>query len=170
VASPPFLFKRSTATSPFDLFSRMGRPTRSTPKSASATPGKVQTTPTRSSRARPNKKSKYFEPSSDDGDSSFDDDKLEPTPDSDSVVPSETEEDEPPKKKTKVTPKKPTPQKSTQKLKSSREKKEYSVEEPWETFIPKEDTPDSGDVAYENSTLHPNTLSFLKGVFDFDVY
>ena len=78
-------------------------------------------------------------------------------------------EDEPPKKKSKVSPKKATPQKSTQKSKSSKEK-EDSDEEPWETFVPKEDTPDSGNVSYENSTLHPNTLSFLKGVFDFDVY
>ena len=71
----------------------MGRPPRSTPKSASTTARKAQRTPTRPSRARSKEKSKYFEPSGDDEDSSFEDDKLEPTSDPGSVVPSETEED-----------------------------------------------------------------------------
>jgi len=170
VASPSLTIDIDITILSIGPLSRMGRPTRSTRKSASATPKKAQPTPTRPSRARSNKKSKHFEPSGDDEDSSFDDDKLEPTSDSDSAVPSETEEDEPPKKKTKVSPKKPTPQKSTQKSKPSKEKKKDSDEEPWETFIPKEDAPDSGDVSYENSSLHPNTLSFLKGVFNFNAY
>jgi hypothetical protein len=36
-------------------------------------------------------------------------------------------------------------------------------EEPWETFIPKEPSPDAGDMEYQNSTIHPNTLHFLEG-------
>ena len=38
-----------------------------------------------------------------------------------------------------------------------------SDEEPWETFVPKEDTPDAGDIPYRNNTIHPNTLQFLRG-------
>jgi hypothetical protein len=141
----------------------MARPSRSTPKSVSTTPKKPQPTPTRPLRARGNEKSKHFEPSSDEDGSSFDDDELEPTSESE-LTPSETEEDEPPRKKSKVTPKKTvTPQKST---KGRRGKKEESIEELWETFIPKEDTPDAGDVPYENSRIHPNTLHFLKGTRD----
>lgn len=138
----------------------MARPSRSTPKSVSTTAKNSQSTPTRPLRARTSKKSKYFEPSSDDNDASYDDE-VEPTSESE-PTPTETEEDEPPRKKSKVTPKKTvTPQKRT---KGRRGRKEESTEEPWETFIPNEDSPDSGDVPYENSRIHPNTLHFLKGM------
>jgi hypothetical protein len=102
---------------------------------------------------------------------SFDDSEGDSTSDSDSSL-SDTEEDEPPKKKTKVTPKKvtprttpkTTPKKSTAKSRLSKGGKEVSEdEEPWETFIAKEDTPEVGDIPYRDETIHPNTLHFLKG-------
>jgi hypothetical protein len=138
----------------------MARPSRSTPKSVSTISQNPQSTPARPLRARASEKSKYFEPSSDDDDS-FDDDELQSSSESE-VTPSETEEDEPPRKKSKVTPKKTvTPQKSA---KGRRGKEEESNEEPWETFIPNEDSPDSADVPYEGSRIHPNTLHFMKGM------
>ena len=82
---------------------------------------------------------------------------------------SETEEDEPPKKRSKATPtkgtKKTPPKKVRPKGRSSKGKDEKSgSEEPWETFIPKEPTPDAGDVEYHDTMIHPNTMKFLKGI------
>jgi hypothetical protein len=76
------------------------------------------------------------------------------------VTPTETEDEEPPKKKSKVTPKKSSSKKPTPKKTIS---KDESDEEPWETFVPKEGTPDAGDRPYTPNTIHPNTLQFLKG-------
>ena len=148
----------------------MVRATRSTPKSNNSTPKKTQRvlhTPKRSPRIPKNKRSKYFElPTDDDEVSSFDQ-KSEPS-DSDSL-PAETEDDEPPKKKSKSTPQviiKATPKKTiaTKVVSKKRKSNEESDEEPWETFIPKEDTPDAGDILYTSTMIHPNTLHFLKGI------
>ena len=144
----------------------MARPSRSTQKSTTSRTNKPRSVPKRSSRARRNEKSKHFETPSEDEDSSFDDATVDPTSESE-PAPSESEEDEPPKKKKKSTSKKgivkTTPQKRTGKGKSKKEEDED--EEPWETFVPKEATPDAGDVEYQNNTIHPNTLQFLKGIF-----
>jgi len=47
--------------------------------------------------------------------------------------------------------------------KSNKLAAQESDEEPWETFVPKEPSPDAGDMDYQNSTIHPNTLHFLTG-------
>jgi hypothetical protein len=111
---------------------------------------------------------------------SFDDSEGDTTSESESSL-SDTEEDEPPRKKNKVTPKKQTPRntpkttpkttpkKSTAKSRLSKGGKEVSEdEEPWETFIAKEDTPEAGDIPYRDETIHPNTLHFLKGKLEMD--
>jgi hypothetical protein len=115
------------------------------------------------------KKSKHFEPASEEEESSYEETDEEPS--SESEDDDYESEDEPPKKKSKstptkkVTPKKATPQEATPKKGPSRRqsKKEDSDEEPWETFIPKEASPDAGDVEYADTKVHPNTLRFLKG-------
>ena len=147
---------------------KMARASRSTSQSKPATPKKPQSTQQRPSRTRNNKKSKYFEPDSDEDDSPFEDAEPDPTSESESL--SETDEDEPPKKKSKITPQKAssktTPKKTAPKSRLSKGGKEVSEdEEPWETFIAKEDTPEVGDVPYRDETIHPNTLQFLKGNF-----
>jgi hypothetical protein len=147
----------------------MARASRSTSRSKPATPKKPQSTQQRPSRTRNNEKSKYFEPDSDEDDSPFEDAESDPTSESESPL-SETDEDEPPKKKSKITPKKATPKttpkKTAPKSRLSKGGKEASEdEEPWETFIAKEDTPEVGDVPYRDETIHPNTLQFLKGNF-----
>jgi hypothetical protein len=156
-------FHRRSA-SPLCIALTMARPSRSTPKSTTSTPQKSQSTPKSSLRARSNEKSKYFEPPTDEEESSFNDDELESTSVS-SAIASESE-DEPPKKKSKTTPTKKTanntPKKGTVKSRLSKGKEE-SDDEPWETFVPKEDTPDAGDIEYQNTSIHPNTLQFLRG-------
>lgn len=125
---------------------KMRRPPRPAQKSAKETIKTTHSTRKRPSRAVRNKKSKYFDPPTDDGE--FDD----------NAGPSEPEYDEQPKKNpARKKPTKPTPQKGKQKTEESED------EEPWETFVPKEDTPDAGDVEYKNDTIHPNTLQFLRG-------
>jgi hypothetical protein len=124
----------------------------------------------RSLRPRKAEASKYFAPESDDGGPSLSS-KKEPTSDSDSLT--QESEEEPPMKKSKVTARKgsikTSPKQIISKNRLSRGKKEASgEEEPWETFIPKEATPDSGDVPYDNAKIHPNTLEFLKGTIKFD--
>ena len=44
---------------------------------------------------------------------------------------------------------------------------EDSDDEPKQIFIPKEPSPDAGDVAYQDSRIHPNTLEFLKGLITY---
>jgi hypothetical protein len=149
--------------------SRMARLSRSKSQSRTVKPKKQQSTTGRALRARSNKKSKYFEASTDEDDSSFDNEVIDSSGE-ESPLPSDTDADEPPKKKSKVTPKKAantaTPKnKNVARSELSKGKKEESEEEePWETFIPKEDTPDSGDIPYEDSRIHPNTLQFLRGM------
>jgi hypothetical protein len=116
--------------------------------------------------AKNSEKSKYFESATEEEESDFLD--AEPSEESDSSLTEEDEEEEePPKKKAKSTPKS-TPQKNaTPKSVSTTAKKKKNVsedEDPWETFIPKEDTPEAGDVEYSDSTIHPNTLQFLRGI------
>ena len=145
----------------------MVRASRSTSKSKPSKTKKPQVTKMLPSRTRNKEKSKYFGPDTDERDSSFDDDELEPHMESESAL-SETDEDEPPRKKSKVTPKKATkkdtPKKHIAKGRLSKRGREVSEDEgPWETFIPKEDTPEAGDVPYQDETIHPNTMQFLKG-------
>jgi hypothetical protein len=118
--------------------------------------------PRRASKA--NEKSRYFEPPSDDDEegSSFDDKDVEPSSSDSASVTSETDLDEVPRKKAKTTPRKTVSPKSATKG-TPRKKKEEDEEEPWETFIPKEATPEAGDVDYQDERIHPNTLKFLKG-------
>jgi len=146
----------------------MGRPTRSASKSLQPTPQSSKSTPKRSPRSRNTAKSKYFEPPTDDEDSSYDEGVDEVS--SDSSVEDIESEEEPPKKKPKTTPnKKVTPKKSPPNKSPGRgrSKKEDSDEEPWETFVPKEASPEVGDIDYEPSKIHPNTLQFLKGNHSF---
>ena len=124
----------------------MRRPSRPTQKSAKETTKTTGSTRKRPSRAVRNEKSRYFEPPTDDGE--FDD----------NAGPSEPEDEEQPK--TKLIRKKPA---KTTIRKGKRKMEESEDEEPWETFVPKEDTPDAGDVEYNNDTIHPNTLQFLRG-------
>lgn len=150
----------------------MARPSRSVPKSTTLAPQKPQHTPSRSLRSRKGETSKHFERSSDDRESSLTEDKAESTLESNSLS-EESEEEEPPKKKSKVKAKKGSakilPKKVVSRGRSSKRNPEESgEEEPWETFIPKEDTPDSGDVPYDDAKIHPNTLQFLNGILGFD--
>jgi hypothetical protein len=117
--------------------------------------------PRRASKA--NEKSKYFEPPSDDDeqDSSFDDKDGEQSSSDSASVTSETDLDEPVRKKAKTTPRKAVSPKAPKK--GTPRKKKEEEEEPWETFIPKEATPEAGDVDYQDDRIHPNTLKFLKG-------
>jgi len=72
-----------------------------------------------------------------------------------------TNDEEPPKAKSK-----PTQHATTKKAASKGRKSsggEYD-EELWKTFVPKEDTPDAGDISYNNTMIHPNTFHFLKGI------
>jgi len=145
----------------------MARAVRSASKSKPATlkkPLSIQKSP---ARTRNNEKSKYFEPDTDEDDSSFEDDEPDPTSESESPF-SETDEDEPPKKRSRVTPQKAipktSPKKTAPKSRLSKGGKEVSEDEgPWESFIAKEDTPEAGDIPYREETIHPNTLQFLKG-------
>jgi hypothetical protein len=142
---------------------------RQTRGSATSTPQTAKSTPKRSPRNSANKKSKYFESASEQEDSSFDEDDATADLDSESEAPAtETEEDEPPKKKSKTTPKKGVskvpPKKTVSRGRLSKKDEVESDEEPWETFVPKEDTPEVGDVPYKNHTIHPNTLKFLEGM------
>jgi hypothetical protein len=117
--------------------------------------------PRRASKA--NEKSKYFEPPSDDDeeDSSFDDKGGEQSSSDSASVTSETDLDEPVRKKAKTTPRKAVSPKGAKKGTPSKKKEE---EEPWETFIPNEATPEAGDVDYQDERIHPNTLKFLNGL------
>ena len=45
----------------------------------------------------------------------------------------------------------------------SKSRKKSRVSSPDVVFIPKEPTPDAGDIEYINDCLHPNTLRFLIG-------
>ena len=153
----------------------MARQTRSTPKSKTATRVRTRTTPKtvpkRSQRPKrnikkpSNERSKYFDSTTDEDDSTFDELDSSDSDEEDSFT-SESEEDEPPAKKIKVAPKKSVngsiSKKAIAKSPDGRKKKEQS-EELWETFVPKEDTPDTGDIPYEDSCIHPNTLLFLAG-------
>jgi hypothetical protein len=150
----------------------MARPSRSKKSDALATPKKNQSTPKRPLRARNNEKSKYFESVTEEEESEFDGEESS----AESAESFSEVEDEPPQKKVKTTPKstpKSTPKKNTtpksaSKGKASKSKNrdvsEDEDEEPWETFIPKEVTPDAGDVEYSDSSIHPNTLQFLRGI------
>jgi hypothetical protein len=150
------------------------RASRSEPKSKVTRPKRTQSARRRTQNANNDDKSKYFDTDSDENDLSFDEDDLEDTDESESSF-SETDEDEPPKKRVKVSPKKATPKTTPKAAKTapktgagksrlSKGGKEVSEdEEPWETFIPKEDTPDAGDTKYQDESIHPNTLHFLKG-------
>ena len=157
----------------------MARQTRSTPKSKTAVPLKTRTTskripkrnqrPKRTPKKSNNEKSKYFQSTTDEDDSTFDEFDSSESDEEDSFT-SESEDDEPPAKKAKVTPKKNgkvvTPKKEITKVTPKRKKEESEEpEEPWETFVPKEDTPDAGDIPYDDSCIHPNTLLFLAGNF-----
>jgi hypothetical protein len=139
----------------------MARLTSSTPKSnksSQKTARASKGTPTKSPRTLNTERSKYFEPPTDDDeDSSFDE---QPDLTESESLPTVTDDEEPPKKKSKPTPR-ATPKKAASKGRKSNGGK--SDEEPWETFVPKEDTPDAGGISYNNTTIHPNTLHFLKG-------
>ena len=113
--------------------------------------------------SKANEKSKYFEAPSDDEDedSSFDDKDGEQSSSGSASVTSETDVEEAPRKKAKVTPRKAVSPKGAKK--GTPRKKKVEEEEPWETFIPKEATPEAGDVDYQEERIHPNTLKFLKG-------
>jgi hypothetical protein len=147
----------------------MARPTRSSSKSTVPTPPQ-KTTPQKSRKSSHNQTSKYFEPATSE-ESSFSEVSSAHSPSPASTSPLETSDDDndvaPPRKKAKVTRKKQGSQKSTPKKVTPRKKgkkdEEHDEEEPWETFVPKEDTPEAGDVSYKNETIHPNTLQFLKG-------
>jgi hypothetical protein len=141
---------------------------RKTRGSTTSTPQTAKSKPKRSPRNSANKKSKYFESANEQEDSSFDEDDATADLTSESEVPAaKTEDDEPPKKKSKTTPKKGVSKISRKKtVARGRASKKEDVEsdgEPWETFVPKEDTPEVGDVPYKNHTIHPNTLKFLEG-------
>ena len=127
--------------------------------STPASPRNARSTRKRASRAA--EKSKYFEPPTDDEKDSFENEE-ESSPGSASDT-SETDFDEPARKKSKVTPKKAVSPKTAKKSQPKRKKKGEEEEEPWETFIPKEATPEAGNVEYRDDGIHPNTLQFLKG-------
>ena len=156
-------------TTPSDTnFGVMPRPTRSTSQSAaSTTPKKLD--PPKSRKSSYNQKSKYFEhPDSEDSSVS----EISSVPTSPKLSPTETDDDNdaPPRKKSKASAKKSTPRKVTPKKATpqKRPKQEDETDELWETFVPKEATPEAGDIPYKNETIHPNTLQFLKGRFLFN--
>ena len=130
-------------------------------RTTSTSSRRAQLIPRRASRATG--KSKYFEPPTDEEkDSSFED-ADERSADSASVT-SETDFDEPARKRAKATLKKALSPKTAKKSPPKRKKKGGEEEEqPWETFIPKEATPEAGDVQYRDEGIHPSTLQFLKG-------
>jgi len=149
----------------------MARPTRSTSASTAA-PRSKKPTPQKSRKSSHNQRSKYFEPATSEESSFSDVPSAANSPTSSSPVESSDDDDDaPPRKKSKVTPKKETPKKVTPKKTSQRKKvkeeeKNEEDEEPWETFVPRDDTPDAGDIPYKNETIHPNTLQFLEGCSD----
>ena len=140
--------------------------TRSTLKSAMKTRKKPQSTSRKSTQQYGPVKSKHFE-NENDGDKSFIHDDLNVTSESNNFM---SESEEPPKKKTKRSLKnaslKITRKSAAKKgpLKTRLPKGgEDSDDELWESFIPRQKTPDIGDVEYQNSTIHHNTLQFLRG-------
>jgi hypothetical protein len=148
---------------PHRLAEDMARQTQ-TRSSATSTPQTTKSTPKRSPRNAANKKSKYFESASEQEDSSFDDDN--PLSSESEPTATDTDDDEPPKKKSKTTPKKgvnKVTKQTTARRRTSKAKDVESEEEPWETFVPKDSTPEVGDVPYKNHTIHPNTMKFLEG-------
>jgi hypothetical protein len=146
----------------------MPRPSRTVSKSLPQAPEKPRSAPKRQPRraSRANEKSKYFEPPTDDDDEkdslSFDDADKSSSEES-APVTSETDVAEPPRKRSRATPKKGVSPKNAKKS-PTKGKTKGQEEEPWETFIPKEATPEAGDVEYREDGIHPNTLQFLTGL------
>lgn len=164
---------------------------RSRPSAASATsagPTGSRRTSQRLSAGAAAKKSKYFEPDSDEGGDDHDEDDYDGNEDDDtddtegSVEDYSSDEDKRSRKKAR-----PTPQKRAAAAKAAKEKvtkskyedkddgydnapgsdedesgKDDEDEEPRTRFIPKKQLRPEGNVKYADDRIHPNTMAFLR--------